>query len=297
MASHLLPLAIASVDPTLGRLDYDSLSDQALMEMFVSHLSEESTKKFKDGNGEFMDISEWPDVESHARDGQVLKLNWLGGISNVLSGELSFDFIPTKIQRIDIHSHPRLVGTVQTIHLPASLAHLGIFCTQMHGPFDMTKLPKNLQVCDIAENRFSGSCVLSALPSTLTLLDARRNKFSGSIDITKLPLGFESLSLSFNQLTGEVTFTDLPESLEYIFLHCNIFSGSVVIEKLPAKMKQLTLDSNAFEGSAVVPRNIARTFTHIRLGRNKLKAVVDETGKPHPREEKLLTTDRFNDIR
>ena len=55
---HLL-----AVDPSLGRLDYESLSDQALMEMLIDALPTEEKAMFKDANGNFQDVCEWTNMD------------------------------------------------------------------------------------------------------------------------------------------------------------------------------------------------------------------------------------------
>ena len=66
---------LLSIDPALGRLDYDSLSDQARMEIFIDGLTEETKKHFQDPKGGFLDISEWSGVFV-TDDGEVTDVDY-----------------------------------------------------------------------------------------------------------------------------------------------------------------------------------------------------------------------------
>ena len=49
-------LAVMAIDPALGRHDYHSLSDQALMEMVFDGMKAEKKQKLQDEHGNFLDF-------------------------------------------------------------------------------------------------------------------------------------------------------------------------------------------------------------------------------------------------
>ena len=51
-----------TVDPSLGRLDCNSFSDQTLMEMLIDGLDEKSKQKYRDNKGTYLDVCEWSSV-------------------------------------------------------------------------------------------------------------------------------------------------------------------------------------------------------------------------------------------
>ena len=54
---------LLSVDPSLGRLDYSLMSDQALMEMFIDGFDDKSQKQYQDDHRMFLDVCEWPSIK------------------------------------------------------------------------------------------------------------------------------------------------------------------------------------------------------------------------------------------
>ncbi|KAJ6739952.1 INACTIVE LEUCINE-RICH REPEAT RECEPTOR KINASE XIAO-RELATED [Salix purpurea] len=86
----------------------------------------------------------------------------------------------------------------------------------------------NLQVLNIAQNRFSGE-IPRSLPVSLKYLDLSSNTFSGSIpssisDLAQLQL----INLSYNQFSGSIpaSFGQL-QSLEYLWLDYNVLEGTL----------------------------------------------------------------------
>ena len=56
--SRSLLFLVTGADPSLGRLDYESMSQQALMEMVVGGLSEFNQRPLKDPDGNFLELSQ-----------------------------------------------------------------------------------------------------------------------------------------------------------------------------------------------------------------------------------------------
>ena len=282
MLNFSVACTFRSVDPVLGRLDYESLSDQSRMEMLISHIDLKSQAMFQDSNGGYLDVEEWKGVCSE-ENGKVTHISF--GDDHSFTGNLLFEFTPPYLEALAVVTHPALVGTLQASALPASLKHVNIFETKMNGTVDMTSLPKALLTCQLAWCFFSGSCDLTALPSGLKCFALLSNAFSGSIDITKLPRSLEILNLNDNDLSGELLFENLPESLRTLELSSNSFCGSVTIKELPPNLHTLYLIDNELEGTATLPRNLRRG---VKLHDNDISAIVDETGGPHPASDDVI---------
>ena len=57
--AHSIQLQIlCAIDPSLGRVDYDSLSDQSHMEFLIEATPEDRKRAFQDANGCFLDVCE-----------------------------------------------------------------------------------------------------------------------------------------------------------------------------------------------------------------------------------------------
>ena len=58
----LSTLQLLTIDPALGRLDYESLSDQALMEMLIDGMNAKDKAEYQDENGNCRDVGEWKGI-------------------------------------------------------------------------------------------------------------------------------------------------------------------------------------------------------------------------------------------
>ena len=56
--------ALLMTDPSLGRLDYDSLPDQSLMGILIEGAAEEFKEAMKDSIGCYRDVCEWECITS-----------------------------------------------------------------------------------------------------------------------------------------------------------------------------------------------------------------------------------------
>ena len=64
-------LLFLSVDPSLGRLDYHLLSDQALIEMFIDGFDAETKKDYQYDHCMYLDVCEWPAVHLDLDNNQL----------------------------------------------------------------------------------------------------------------------------------------------------------------------------------------------------------------------------------
>ena len=125
-----------SVDSSnLGRLDYESLPQQALMEMVVSQMSDLNQKRLKDKNGNFLDLSEWEGVYMN-EDSTIKKVIW--GFHN------------------RSNTKPKNQGRICLEWLPESVEVFKINFRGFEGELDCSKLPKELRDFRIYNNRWKG---------------------------------------------------------------------------------------------------------------------------------------------
>ena len=277
-------LTLLSIDPALGRLGYDSLSDQARMEIFVDGLTEETKKHFQDPNGGFLDISEWSGV-SVSDEGEVLIVSFskLDCHFNI-AGSLNFRFLPPRTSSFRAWNQ-KLYGTIEASDLPQNLFGLSLPENGFFGSFDFQNLPKPLQYLDLQRNAFTGKCDLTKLPQGLKRLLLASNEFSGSVRLDALPSGLEHLELQQNDFSGEICVSKLPDTLMHIFLDENEFTGGFILEKFPEGLLQIRASDNKLSGVAVVSKD---RYMRVALGGNAIDRVIDEEGRKHEREEEML---------
>ena len=249
---------VTAIDPSAGRVDYQSLPDQALMELLVQDLKH-LKNPFIAESGDFKDIKDWMGVTCDA-DGHVIRLYFFYR-TTFKHATINLDFLPPRLVRVSFSScwfH----GTLDTRKLPA---HLEDFCAprnQLKGTVDFTTLPSTLTHLNIGENRFVGDISLEALPPALYELSIGTNRFTGKVKVDDLPASLELLDVSYNdQLRGDL-FEAKPNGNLYVRCNSNNFTGSLVMGNLAAKAYQLQQRS------------------HLNVSFNDLSGSLDLSGLP-----------------
>ena len=257
----ILTAFIHCVDPSLGRLDHASLSDQALMELLFGRMYRDKLKKFQDEHGEFLDIAEWPGVT--CKDDTVDRIDFS---QNEIEGFFDFANIPRNVTYFRISSSERSLCKAE-------------------GKLDVKDLPRGLTAFLIPFNIFTGGVETKDLPQGLTLLDIGGNLLlSGTFAFEALPKDLQQCSIMFNKFSGSVRLDELPAKLERLFINNNKFSGCFELLKPPATLVELDAAHNAFSGTAVVT---LRTRANVYLNKNELIAIVDERKKKHPQTMRM----------
>ena len=251
-----------AIDPSLGRLDYASLSDQALMEMLIDKMSEDVKSQFQDTSGNFDDVCDWSCVAC-AGDCVI-------GVS--LPGS---------------HLH----GTLETSLLPLYLLRLDVSNNQLRGSLNFAAFSKFLQCIDIRKNLFDGICALSDLPDTIMWFQASENAFSGEISLNDLSVSMKVLELYDLNLSGSISITRLPLGMQILNLGKNSFSGDLNLKFLPPSIACISVMKNPKIEKAVFMR--ASGEMPFELHSDSITAVFDESGEKHPWEETIL---RFNGV-
>ena len=286
-----------SVDPSLGRVDYSSFSDQTLMEMMFEGFDDETKKENQDSHGMYRDVSGWTCIKCDDEE-RVIKIE-IG--SHNVSGSLELRYVPPKVKVLDISSWRKrlLAGSVDLAHLPFGMEYLNLSSNQLSGEIDLTHLPDGMQRLSLQNNQFTGEIDLAQLPDGIFYLDLQTNQLTGEIDFAHLPEGMKYLFLNNNQLSGEIDLTNLPKGMRKLFLENNQFTGEIDLNHLPYIMDELRLKNNHFTGPLAIKRlpngvkvidvqgnhfnDIAvvdsKARTIIKLRGSGATSVVDENGK------------------
>ena len=235
-----------TVDPHLGRLDYNLLSDQALMEMLIEGFPENVKKRYQDEHGMYKDVCEWRDVSCDA-DQRVVSIKK----GSLRTGSIALAYIPPGVITFRV-LQARVSGTLPTDKLPHSMKTFNIGRNNFDGTVNLTSLPPNLVALSIQTNVFTGSADFSHLPESLKGLWMHKNKFSGRLHLENLSERLLNLDVSNNEFTGDFY---CPETLRCF----------------------VTVKGNAFNPIATLHRE-----ANISLCNCGVERVVDEEGKEHP---------------
>ena len=288
-----LTLFTLSIDPTLGRLSYELLSDQANIEIMLEQLTPEAKQMFQDGKGNYRDICSCSGVQCDA-DGAVTAIHWQKGYEQRLDyrGTISLAYAPVNLSEMVIMSWG-LLGKLCTASLPVGLKHLNLLENRLSGNIALDTLPAQLKDLNLAGNEFSGSCDLTALPPSLEILDLGQNAFTGSVELTKLPEGIDTVTLSFNQLSGTLRLDGLPNSLTELHLNNNSFVGSFVLQNMSEKLEFINASGNMLSGTAIVPEPEYGTENYLdfSLENNMFEAAVLPDRTAHLDERFILASD------
>ena len=282
------------VDPlALGRLDYLSMSQQALMECLVAQLNENSLQIFRDENKNFKDISEWTGVKCND-DGDVVQIEWNDSGRHGMQGSIDFQWIPPTVKTLKLQmftSAPSLIGSLDVHVLPQSLHTLfmrihtndptdqiaisGSFsdlpesmetvdtlrCT-LHMPLCLIGIPQRLHKIYIRDHEF-GNIDLRCDSTALTNLMLTKGSRKGTISFFESPPMLAHLDLKENRLVGSVSFQGLPDCLEGISLGDNSFHGTIVFEDLPSSLQFIFLQTTKFEKiifNTALPKRLKKMY-------------------------------------
>ena len=279
----LLQISVISlaIDPALGRLDYSSLSDQALMEIIVDGIPASERDDFEDEHGGLTDACEWDCVT--CVDERVTEISFV--CYEFEKAQFPFDFIPP-LASIVIVEECAIKGSLDTAVLPHQLIQLNVGINALHGTIAFSTFPQGLMRLKINVNTFEGNCVLEELPATLMYFDASENKFTGEISLNNLPHALHELNLAGNALTGSLRIESLPSSILTLWLASNYFSGEFMLLVCPRYLHRVNISKNDFSGTMVLLQSI-KVPGFYSIG-NEIAAVVDEHDEKHPWEQRIL---------
>mmetsp|Transcript_3950 Transcript_3950/g.6001 ORF Transcript_3950/g.6001 Transcript_3950/m.6001 type:complete len:300 (-) Transcript_3950:84-983(-) len=233
-------------DTPLGRLDYASLSQKALVEMAIQKIT--NRQKLCGSKKHPKDIAKWKGVKMNGND-EVKSISWSRDNWVPLFGTLRLEWLPSTITHVEVVSFRGLRGTIDMSKLPESLLELTIIYCAFTGEIDFRKLAPPIELVSLEVNDLSGTLDLEHLPETIKDIAVDRNNFSGTINLTKLPASITRLSVQQNQLTGQVDLTRLPPMLEELQLSNNKFVGKPDFTQLPESLHTLLLSATDLEGT------------------------------------------------
>ena len=276
-----MPLALLSVDPALGRLDYHSLSDQALMEMIIDQREDTYVEQYLDDNGNYIDVCEWKEVT--CTDERVTKVRLI--YSKFTDKQFPFDFLPPCVSFFEADLR-NLHGTLDTALLRTTLVEISVSDNALHGSFILKTVPRDIERMYIAGNNFSGSLTLSDIPEKVIAFEANNNEFVGEISLNDLPPQMEELELSVNKLCGSLSIGALPTSMREIRLNSNEFSGDFTMLSIPESLFEFAIQKNALSGKAILKRKTGKM--HFYLLHDCITSVVDENGEKHEWHDEIM---------
>ena len=270
-----------TVDPALGRIHKDTLSDQTLMEILIAGMDDCIKFLYQDDNGNFTDFQQWNEV--YHWGGRVTGIGFTKRLYD--TEQFPFAFIPPFVTDFKMYSC-NLHGTLQTSALPANIEHFKVQGNKLHGSLDFQGFPRKLLIINIRSNQFSGSCALEDLPNELTIFNAKDNDFSGEIDLNSLPDDLQLLLLQKNKLTGSVNIARLPRIICGIDLSNNALSGDFRLMVFPESLDYINVESNLLSQTFTLrAASCELSFNLIFRG---LAAVVDENGNEHNWMKRIL---------
>ena len=287
----MILLQLLTIDPALGRLDYDSLPDQTLMEMLFDGLSDDAKRVFHDSNGNFKDVCDWAPCDVplsgiNCRDDHVWYIVFREG-KDFGTKQFPFNFIPLNVKVLMLESCG-LHGTLDTTLLPRNLEILSVFDNSLCGTIAWNMLPRGLYDMSISTNFFSGRIILADLPRGLDVFYASWNKFSGEIAFSDLPDEIDKIHLTNNQLEGSIRIlSPLPFNLSHLYLENNEFCGDVLIMEEPGDYFVIDARGNALSGTVVLYDTAEILLDRLRIYIDRMTVTLDAKGNKHPQDAEI----------
>ena len=136
-----------AVDPSLGRVDLESLPQQALMEMVIEGIA--NKEKICGDVDEPKDIEEWKGVIIES--GEVVGIAWNGF---KLSGSLHLQWLPSSVRKLVV-SWNNLTDTLDLASLPTAMENLFLGFNAFTGSIGLERLPKRMNNLDVSYNQLS----------------------------------------------------------------------------------------------------------------------------------------------
>ena len=276
---------ILSIDSSSSRVDGYSLSDQDRMELLIDGFSSDSKQRYKNDKGFYIDVCEWNGVKCDSK-GSITRVEYYNTLDFTYQGRIELSYLPQTVVRVFGESL-QLDGTVDAYSLPQSLEELMLPYARLSGCVEMSALPRNMRNLTLRNNLLEGEIDLTSLPTDLEFLDLSNNNFRGCIKLKLLPSKLFEVHLSSNHLCGNIDLNFLPDSLSDLYVDNNELCGEIEILHPPASLEMIDVSKNRFFGEARISRIVKR----VNLQLNDIQSVIDEHGKKHMYEERMLSGD------
>ena len=208
----LFPVVACTDDAHLGRLEYELLNEQQLMEFLIAKVNNKDI--FRDEHGNFLDACEWDDVECSRNDVETIAWNHDWGVVDLMKGTIELDWLPPKLKKVNM-SDQSMEGTLSIKLLPQSIKQVYLGCNRLSGTLDMVYLPESILVLHLDCNRFEGELVLTSLPSNLQEIELDENLFRAKVLVVDFPETVTSYAFDGNEIEKivDINGKELPESL------------------------------------------------------------------------------------
>ena len=274
----MLSLMLSAIDPSLGRLDFASLTQQAQME-------------------NCKDVCKWSWVKCDATK-NVKKINWSHHLEN--AGYIDLAFLPETLEDLQI-ARIGADGSLDVEILPQVLKIFKFSRNKIQGSVDCAKLPPNLEAFYGGENFLTGSLDLHLMPATVKEFAIQYNQMEGRVKLGDLPHELTLFNISGNSLHSEIgEFDALPERLlrvgianttlqgkfqakwmskrskQFFGYRCNL-EGSVVLKHMPNALQLLDLSHSRLGGSLDL-QDLKKNLWSIVLHHNRLSGTLNFQG-------------------
>ena len=262
-------------ESALGRLDYATMNQQALMECVVAQFSEKSLGDFRDVHSSFLELEKWEGVECDA-DGHVRSIDWFKteGTINLqwlpqtlqslsltkakgLFGCFECSLLPRSLQILDLND-AMLSGTFSFEHLPRAMRSISIHNTNINGALSLQNIPENMHTVEFQGNAFE-NLDFQCHSHTLSELSALQCALKGTLRFHNSPPALERLDLQSNFLEGTLCFIGAAPSINLMYLNNNAFCGPLHVEDLPAGLQFFDISVNTFSELGItgdLPENL-----------------------------------------
>ena len=248
-------ILVISADDHLGKIDYATLSQQTLMELFVEPADTDVKKELLilDKNENIQPITEW-NGPSCNQDEEVWRITFSYDSINALD----FRWIPATVGTLNLQRCP-LKGSIDLANLPGNMEEIEIGETELDGPIDLTCLPSKLTKLLLRQNQFTGPISMDSLPSELTEMDLSVNKLNGSVDISNLPEDLYKIDISRNEFSGSLNF-GTGGHLVYFYANNNKFTGVADLREWRCTVGEIAVHKNLFSKILIVVKDRPATY-------------------------------------
>ena len=253
-----------------GRVDFDSMSDQTLMELLVGDI--ENNAMLRDGDDAFLDIQSW-DGLSFNDAGELIVIDFEAELA--LGGGLFGD------SSDDDDEDKYIVGPKGSIDLkwiPKTVEVFAIADLELEGFVETSELSPNLECFDISLNLFRGTFCIASLPQNIRNVSISGNLLDGTLDIAKLPPNVTDFSAERNRFHGFLDFSDLPKNMATLRLSFNDFLGTIDLSTMPSKMRFFAMQGTKVKQDRLVIRVPDLGVQYFRLTTKNFGSVVDTSG-------------------
>lgn len=210
----------------IGRFDAQSMSDQTLLELFVSEFKHR--QRFVDNEGEFKDIADIRGIQC-SPEGHITVLDF-GGHSPPFDGVLNFCYFPPQLRKARLWEN-RLTGEFVAARIPSSTTVLFLGRNMLKGSIAIADLSDSMVYLSVFQNLLSGTLCFDSLPKNLIALDVSDNKLFGSLDLTGIT---KELGYDLEDEIADIAWREEPieNTVVYLDFRVNAFVGEVKVRAL-----------------------------------------------------------------